>query len=120
SSPTQQLLLERSQLGRRARSQLVTQARAQRFIDAQRLGSVAAGSEDLHEQRVRALAKGCIGDQFARHALARRQLAAADAESDRGVALERRAVDLLEPAAMRVGPRQILARQETASGGEQG
>ena len=65
------------------------------------------------------LAEGLERDELARHALAGRQLAAADPERDRGVALERRAPDLLEPATVLLGPREVLAGQETAPGREQ-
>jgi hypothetical protein len=57
--------------------------------DAERFGAVAAGGEDLHEQGVSALSVGRKLDKFARAALPGRELRAADATRDRGVALER-------------------------------
>jgi hypothetical protein len=119
-SSAQEPLLEGAQLGCRCRAELVTQTRAQPFIDAQRLSRVAARDENFHEQGMRVLPKRLGGDELARHALAWCQLGATDPERNGGVALERRAAYLVQPPAVLVGPREVLSHQEAAPSREEG
>ena len=111
-------MLELAQLGCGGGAELVAQALAELLVDAQRLGAVAAGDEDLHQQRVSALAVGRELDELAGGALAGGELGAADAERDGGVALERGDVDLVQPLAELVGPGEVLVGQKPATGGE--
>ena len=64
-SALEQPLLEVAELRRRCGAELVAQSWRSSFVDPQRLGAVAAGGEDLHEQRVPALAVGRELDQLA-------------------------------------------------------
>jgi hypothetical protein len=88
-------LLEFAEFGCGGGAELVAESLAELFVDAEGFGAVAAGGEDLHEQRVSAFAVGRELDELACSAFAGRELGAADAECDGGVALERTDVDLL-------------------------
>ena len=95
--------------------QLVAQAPSQPLVDEQGLGGVAARVERLHQQPVPALAVRRALDQGPRGALGRVELAAPDRDACPADELERSDEDFLQPAALGVDPRRLLARQELAA-----
>ena len=63
-------MLELAEFGCRCGAELVAEALAELFVDAEGFGFVAAGGEDFHEQRVSVFAVGRELDEFACGALA--------------------------------------------------
>ncbi len=111
----EQALVERGDLRRRRRPQLVAQQHAQLVVDAQRLGDVAARGERLHQRAVGGLAVGLARDQGARRALGRRQLARPEPqrrarERLQGVGVQRLELPaaLLDPAPGQLGQQRAL------------
>ena len=103
--------------GRRA--ELLAQQRAQLLEGAQRLGGVARGLVDLHQQPVRGLAEGRRGDRGARGLLGRPELAPTLAQPRFGERLQRAQADRLQLAALLGRPAALGVGQERLQvGGE--
>ena len=101
-------------LCRRARghSELLAEPAAERVVDEERLGSVAARDERLHQEAVPALAVGSAGDQASRGALGRVELAPADLDAGTADELQRTDEDLSEPLPLLRDPGRVLTRQK--------
>jgi hypothetical protein len=100
----EQPLVERGDLRRRGRPELVAQQPAQAVVDAQRLGDVAARRERLHQHAVGRFAVGLARDQRARRALGGRELARAEPQRGTRERLEPIRVKRLQLAAALLDP----------------
>ena len=100
----QQPVVQRGDVGRRGRAELVAQQHAQLVVDPQRLGEVAARRQQLHQQRVAGLAVRLALDQRPRRAIGGRQLAAAQPQRRAGQRLQRVGVQPVELGALLVDP----------------
>ena len=96
--------MQRGDVGRRGRAELVAQQHAQLVVDPQRLGEVAARRQQLHQQRVAGLAVRLALDQRPRRAVGGRQLAAAQPQRRAGQRLQRVGVQPVELGALLVDP----------------
>jgi len=105
-------------LCRRARcdTEVVTKPVAERVVDEQRLGHVAARGERLHQQPVTALAVRGALDQAPGGALGRLQLAGPDLDTRTADELERPDENLVEPSSLLIDLRRVLSRQEVSGG----
>ena len=100
----QQPVVQRGDVGRRRRAELVAQQHPQAVVDAQRLGHVPARGQQLHLDRVAGLAVRLALDQRARRAIGGRQLAAAQPQRRAGQRLQRVGVQPVELGALLVDP----------------
>ena len=96
----------------RRRAELLAQQRAQLLEGAQRLGGVARGLVDLHQQPVRGLAERRRGDRRARGLLGRPELAPTLAQPRFGERLQRAQADRLQLAALLGRPAALGVGQE--------
>ena len=117
-SRRQQALVERGDLRRRRRPELVAQQHAQLVVDAQRLGDVAARRERLHQRAVARLAVGLAPDQRARRPLGRRQLGRPEPQRRARERLERVRAQRLELGAALVDPAARAARAAAGARGD--
>ena len=111
----QQPVVQRGDVGRRGRAELVAQQHAQLVVDPQRLGEVAARRQQLHLHRVAGLAVRLALDQRPRRAVGGRQLAAAQPQRRAGQRLQRVGVQPVELGALLVDPAPGRARAAAAA-----
>ena len=119
----QQPLVQRGDVRRRGRAELVAQQHAQLVVDAQRLGDVAARRQQLHQHRVARLAVGLALDQRPRRALRGGQLARPEPQRRARQRLERVGVQpvdrralLVDPAAGELGQQRPLEQRQRGLG----
>ena len=108
----QQPVVQRGDVRRGRRAELVAQQHAQLVVDAQRLGDVAARRQQLHQHRVARLAVRLALDQAARGAVGGGQLARPEPQRRARQRLERVGVQPVERGPLLVDPAPGELRQQ--------